>query len=89
MVTRVLELIPDSGTSEALCGLIEGKVRNLLSTAPGYIEQATLVAEGKPGLVVLFSMWKSRGAAEQYERELLPKIHELIQGSVQFHGEKI
>lgn len=79
MVTRVLELIPIAGKSDLLGRVVEGRVRSLLTTAPGFVEQAMLVSKGEPSLMVLLSVWKSRRSAERYDRKLLPQICDMTQ----------
>jgi hypothetical protein len=84
MVARVLELVPRAGNSKLLGCVIEDKVRSLLMTVPGFMEQAILVSEGESSLgesslVVLLSMWKSQRVAERYDRKLLPLICDMTQ----------
>ena len=71
MVTRVLEFVSKPGGSAAMCDEIETEVRAFLKSLSGFMELVTLVSEAEPHLVVLLSVWRSRGAAERYE-ELAP-----------------
>lgn len=77
MVTRVLELVSGAGSFEPLLEVIETKVRPLLLDDPRALQSVTLVSEGEPAMVVLFSMWKSEHDARRYEKELLPEIIQL------------
>ncbi len=83
MITRVAESIAKPGMTEELWRVIENEVSPIVKTQPGFVDKITLVLESEPRFVLVVSFWSSMDDVNHYDRELLPKVNEMLRPLVE------
>jgi len=78
MFTRTVEVTPKSGKARELANTINDKVLPILKKQKGFVDETVLVSDTEDNRVLSLSFWNSKEAAEKYQREQYPAIHEML-----------
>ena len=79
MFTRVVELTSKSGKARELCNTIDDKVLPILKKQAGFVDEAVIVSDKDPNLVLALSFWNTREDAQRYEREQFDTVQKTVQ----------
>jgi heme-degrading monooxygenase HmoA len=83
MFTRIVEVTTKAGKARDLARTINDKVLTLLRTQPGFVDEVILISDQNPDRVLAMSFWNNREDAEKYNREMFPKVNEIIRASLE------
>ena len=78
MFTRVVELISKQGKSKELSNAITEKVLPILKKQRGFVDETLLVSDAPDNRILALSFWSTREAAERYQRERFPTVHDIV-----------
>jgi heme-degrading monooxygenase HmoA len=54
------------------------EVENTLKKQPGLLELISMTSEASPGRVAVLTFWRTPADAENYSRNVAPRVHETI-----------
>jgi quinol monooxygenase YgiN len=78
MFARIVEFIPKLEKKEELVKVIRNEVLPILNKQNGFIEFLPFFPETKTEKVIAITLWTEKRNAEQYEREVFPKVEEIL-----------
>jgi hypothetical protein len=78
MFARILEVAPKLEKKEELIRVIKGEVLPILRKQHGFLEILPFIPEMKSEKMITISLWQEKKDADRYEREVLPKIEEIV-----------
>jgi len=78
MFARILEFVPKLDKKEELIKVIKNEVLPIMKKQPGFLEVLPLFPEIKTEKVLTISLWTEKRYAEVYEREVFPKVQEIL-----------
>ena len=83
MFVRIVELNAKSGKGKEVARAINDQVLTLLKNQPGFVDEVVLISPDNPDRGVGISFWQSREDAERYNRELFPRISEIMRPALE------
>jgi quinol monooxygenase YgiN len=78
MFARLVEFIPKLEKKEEFVKLVRKEVLPILKEQAGFLEILPLFPENKMDKVITITLWMEKQYAERYEREVYPKIEEIL-----------
>jgi quinol monooxygenase YgiN len=78
MFARIVEFIPKLEKKEELVKVIRNEVLPILNKQRGFMEFLPFFPETKTEKVMVISLWTEKRNAERYEREVFPKVEEIL-----------
>ncbi len=78
MFARIVEFIPKLEKKEELVKVIRNEVLPTLNKQSGFMEFLPFFPETKTEKVMVISLWTEKRNAERYEREVFPKVEEIL-----------
>ena len=78
MFARILEITPKLEKKEEFIRVIKNEVLPILRKQPGFLEILPFLPEVKTEKMFTISLWTEKKDAERYEREMLPKVEEIV-----------
>jgi quinol monooxygenase YgiN len=78
MFARIVEFIPKLEKKEELVKVIRNEVLPILNKQSGFMEFLPFFPETKTEKVMVISLWTEKRNAERYEREVFPKVEEIL-----------
>ncbi len=78
MFARILEFIPRLEKKEEFINFVKREVLPILKKQPGFLEILPFVPEVKDEKAITVSIWTEKAHLERYEREVFPKVEELL-----------
>jgi hypothetical protein len=78
MFARILEITPKLDKKEEFLRVIKNEVLPILRKQHGFLEILPFLPEGKNEKMITISLWTEKKDAERYERDVLPKIEEIV-----------
>ena len=78
MFARIVEFIPKLEKKEELVKVIRNEILPILKKQAGFMELLPFFPETKNEKVVAISLWTEKRNAERYEREVFPRVEELL-----------
>jgi quinol monooxygenase YgiN len=79
MFARIVEFTPKLEKKEELVKVIRNEVLPILKKQTGFMEILPFFPETKNEKVVVVSIWMEQRNAERYEREVFPKVEEILE----------
>ena len=79
MFTRVVELTSKPRKSRELSSLINDTIVPILKRQAGFVDEIVLVSDADSNRVLALSFWKTREAAERYQREQYNSVRDTLQ----------
>src|SRR5258705_13047568 len=79
MFTRVVELVSKQGNARELSSTINDKIVAILNKQPVFVDEIVLVSDADSNRVLALSLWKTREAAERYQREQYNSVRDTLQ----------
>jgi len=83
MFTRIVEIKTQSKKGTEVANLIHEKILPLLKQQTGFVDELVLVSSTEPDRVIGMSFWRTQEDAERYNRELYPKVKDILQPHAQ------
>jgi len=83
MFTRIVEIKTQSKKGTEVANLIHEKILPLLKQQTGFVDELVLVSSTEPDRVIGMSFWRTQQDAERYNRELFPKVNEILRPHAQ------
>ena len=77
MFARVNRLTMKPGMTEKGRKISE-KALALMKSAPGFVDEMTLVSQSNPTQVMVIAFWKTEADAEHYRHDKFPEIRDLL-----------
>jgi len=78
MFARIVEFIPKLEKKEELVKVIRNEVLPILKKQTGFMELLPFFPEIKNEKVIAVTLWTEKRNAERYEREVFPKVEEIL-----------
>lgn len=78
MFARIVEFIPKLEKQEELVKVIRNEVLPILKKQTGFLEVLPFFPETKNEKVIAITLWMEKRNAERYEREVFPKVEEIL-----------
>jgi hypothetical protein len=78
MFARIVEFIPKLEKKEELVKVIRNEVLPILNKQNGFMEFLPFFPETKTEKVIAITLWTEKRNAERYEREVFPKVDEIL-----------
>ena len=78
MFARIVEFIPKLEKKEELVKVIRTEVLPILKKQTGFLEVLPFFPETKNEKVIAITLWMEKKNAERYEREVFPKVEEIL-----------
>ena len=78
MFARIVEFIPKLEKKEEFVKVIRNEVLPILKKQTGFMELLPFFPETKNEKVIAVTLWTEKGNAERYEREVYPKVEEIL-----------
>jgi len=78
MFARIVEFIPKAEKKEELIKVVRNEVLPILKKQPGFLEILFFKAEATTEKTFIVSLWAEKRDAERYEREVYPKVAEIV-----------
>jgi quinol monooxygenase YgiN len=78
MFARIVEFIPKLEKKEEFVKVIRNEVLPILKKQPGFMELLPFFPETKNEKVIAVTLWTEKRNAERYEREVYPKVEEIL-----------
>ena len=78
MFARIVEFIPKLEKKEELVKVIRNEVLPILKKQTGFMEVLPFFPETKNEKVIAVTLWMEKRNAERYEREVFPKVEEIL-----------
>lgn len=78
MFTRIVEVTAKPGKAAELSRVINEETLPILEDQPGFVDEIVLVSKESPDRVVTLSFWQTPEDAEKYNREVFPRINEIV-----------
>ena len=78
MFARFVEFIPKMEKKEELVKVVRNEILPILRKQPGFLEIIPLFPETKTEKLVTITFWSEKTNAERYEREIFPKVEEIL-----------
>jgi Antibiotic biosynthesis monooxygenase len=78
MFARILEVTPKLEKKEEFIRVIKNEIVPLLRKQPGFLEILPFLPEVKNEKMITISLWTEKKDAERYERDVLPKVEEIV-----------
>jgi hypothetical protein len=78
MFARIVEFIPKLEKKEELVKVIRTEVLPILKKQTGFLEVLPFFPETKNEKVIAITLWMEKRNAERYEREVFPKVEEIL-----------
>jgi hypothetical protein len=78
MFARIVEFIPKLEKKEELVKVIRTEVLPILKKQAGFLEVLPFFPETKNEKVIAITLWMEKRNAERYEREVFPKVEEIL-----------
>ena len=83
MFVRLVEINAKTGKGIELARLINDQALPILKNQPGFLDEMVLFSPDNPDRGVALSFWKAREDAEKYNREIFPKVNELMRAALE------
>jgi heme-degrading monooxygenase HmoA len=83
MFTRIVEIKAQSKKGKEVANLVHEEVLPLLKQQAGFVDELVLVSNTEPDRVIGISFWRTQEDAERYNRELFPKVTEILRPHAQ------
>jgi hypothetical protein len=78
MFARIVEFSPRMDVKEEFLKKVRNEVLPILKKQHGFLEILPLFPEDKTEKVVAITLWAEKPDAERYEREVYPKVEEIL-----------
>ena len=78
MFARIVEFIPRLEKKEEFVKVVRNEVLPILKKQPGFLEILPFFPETKTEKVMTITLWTEKWEAERYEREVYPKVEEIL-----------
>ncbi|HET7205145.1 MAG TPA: antibiotic biosynthesis monooxygenase [Terriglobales bacterium] len=78
MFARFLEIVPKMERKEEILKVVKTEILPILKKQPGFLEMLPFVPEVKSDKVVTITLWADKKDFERYEREIFPKIEQIL-----------
>jgi hypothetical protein len=78
MFARIVEFFPKAEKREAFLKVVRNEVLPILQKQPGFLEILPFVPETKTEKMITITLWTEKWEAERYEREVYPKVEEIV-----------
>ena len=78
MFARIVEFMPKLEKKEEFLKLVRNEVVPILKKQPGFLEVLPFVPEVKTEKMITITFWTEKWAAEKYEKEVYPKVEEIL-----------
>lgn len=78
MFARIVEFVPRMEMKEELVKKIRKEILPILKKEQGFLEILPLFPELKTEKVIGITLWTEKRHAERYEREIYPKVEEIL-----------
>jgi hypothetical protein len=78
MFARIVEFIPKLEKKEEFVKVVRNEVLPILKKQPGFMELLPFFPENKNEKVIAVTLWTEKRNAERYEREVYPKVEEIL-----------
>lgn len=78
MFARIIEFIPKLEKKEELVKVVRNEVLPILKKQTGFLEVLPFFPEIKNEKVITVTLWMEKRDAERYEREVFPKVEEIL-----------
>ena len=78
MFARIVEFFPKLEKKEELVKVIRDEVLPILKKQSGFLEVLPFFPETKNEKVIVVSLWMEERNAERYEREVFPRVEEIL-----------
>lgn len=78
MFARIVEFIPKLEQKEQFVKVLHNEVMPILKKQAGFLEILPLFPEAKTEKMITISLWAEKRDAERYEREVYPKVDEIL-----------
>jgi len=79
MFARILEFVPKFERKEELIKTVRNEILPMLKKQPGFLELLPFVPEIRNEKVINITLWMEKKDAERYEREVFPKVEQILQ----------
>ena len=79
MFARILEFVPKFERKEELVKTVRNEILPMLKKQPGFLELLPFVPEIRNEKVINITLWMEKKDAERYEREVFPKVEQILQ----------
>ena len=79
MFARILEFVPKFEKKEELVKTVRNEILPILKKQPGFLELLPFVPEIRNEKVINITLWMEKKDAERYEREVFPRVEEILQ----------
>lgn len=78
MFARILEFVPKMEKKGEFVKVLKNEVVPILKKQTGFLEILPFFPETKTEKVINISLWTEKTHAERYEREVFPKVEEIV-----------
>ena len=78
MFARILEFVPKMEKKEEFVKILKNEVVPILKQQTGFLEILPFFPETKKERVINISLWTEKKYAERYEKEVFPKVEEIV-----------
>ena len=78
MFARIVEFIPKVEKKEELVKVVRKEILPILKKQSGFLEVLPFFPDTKTEKMVTISLWAERKDAERYERDVFPKVQEIL-----------
>ncbi len=78
MFARIVEFIPKVEKKDELVKAVRNEVLPILKKQTGFLEVLPFFPETKNEKVIAITLWMEKRDAERYEREVFPKVEEIL-----------
>lgn len=83
MFARILEFTPKMEKKEEFIRTMKNEVLPILKKQTGFLDILPFFPEVKTEKVLMISLWNDRKNAERYEKEVFPKVEEIVRPYLQ------
>jgi len=78
MFARIVEFVPKLERKEDFIKVTKNEVLPILKKQTGFLEFMPFVPEVRNEKMVCITLWQDKKDAERYEREVFPRVEEII-----------
>jgi len=78
MFARIVESVPKLEKKDELIKVMKNEVLPILKKQVGFLEILPFISEMKNEKMVVITLWHEKRDAERYEREVFPRIEEMV-----------
>ena len=78
MFARILEAVPKLEKKEEFVRVIKNEVLPILKKQHGFLEVLPFFPDARNDKMVVISLWAEKKDAERYEREVYPRVQEIV-----------